>query len=66
MLTGVPEWAMVLGMFLNGESSILHSKTLDLLHECFFEGVNRFPANPGNDSRRRSIADSALPFTSIE
>ncbi len=27
---------------------------IDLLHDCFFEGVNRFLAKPGNDSRRRS------------
>jgi len=27
---------------------------IHLLHECFFESVNRFLAKLGNDSRRRS------------
>jgi hypothetical protein len=30
-------------------------KTLDLLHECCFEGVNRCAAPPRNDSRRESL-----------
>ena len=31
-------------------------ESVDLLHECFFEGVNPFPVKPGKDSRRRSSA----------
>ncbi|GEM_PF-4914612 len=39
---------------LSVDSSELRArKSIDLLHECFFEGVNRFLAKPENDSRRR-------------